>query len=242
MVWGMNLPKGFGEFWPSGDFEGWDERLTDYYYEQPPEVQKELFDYPEGPFSAELQYPFYVSKKMICEVGTKVRLEFPLITAVLPEEAPTSFVTRKSHKKLGSLIMFNNRIIAADEELKALIERLEPDVHQFFPIEIIMPKGVVFPKKYYTLVIGQYLDSFVPEKSKADSFTESNVKPGFYKHEENKKGVNGIALSKAKFGEAHLWRERHLGGEWLTCFSDELITEIEAAGLRLPKHYQMKEV
>jgi len=29
MVWGMNFPSSFGDFWPAGQFEndGWDERL-----------------------------------------------------------------------------------------------------------------------------------------------------------------------------------------------------------------------
>jgi hypothetical protein len=104
-----------------------------------------------------------------------------------------------------------------------------------------MPKGKVFPKEYYTLVIGQYCDSFSPERSKPESFIAYPNYPDFYNFEESKKGVTGLALSKANFGKAHLWHEC-VFRETLTCFSDELMTEMDKAGLHIPKHYKMKEV
>jgi hypothetical protein len=239
MVWGMGLPDDFGKFWPDGEFEGggWGHRLDSFCQTQPFEVQRALFDH--GPSAHIADYSYYVSQKFINEVGTKVRAEDVPFTPVLPQEAPASFVTEKTYKELGSLIKLNNRILAVDDALKALIETLEPDVHQFFPIEITMPKGSVYPKSFYTLVIGQYFDSFVPEKSEKGSFKPDG--PDYYFHTETKKGLNGIALSQAVFGKAHLWRERRLSGEWLTCFSDELNSEIEKADLRIPKLHKMME-
>lgn len=242
MVWGMNLPSRFGEFWPDGDFKGWRASLVNFYLKQSPEVQKALLDHADGVMEAVSRYPYYVSEKMISEIGTKIALELPPTAAVQPHEAPTSFFTEKSYEKLGSLIMFNDRIIAVNEAMKSVIEGLEPGVHQFFPIDIMMPKERTFPDRYYTLVIGQYIDSFVPEQSNPEIFEEKSVKPGYYSHKHNKAGVNGLALSRAKFEGAHLWRERYLGGEWLTCFSDELKVAIEEAGLRTPPLHQMIEV
>lgn len=96
-------------------------------------------------------------------------------------------------------------------------------MHQFFPIEIKMPKGKIFPKAYFTLVIGQYFDSYAPDKS-----------------DESKKNLAGRAFSKAAFGNAHLWRDRRF--PLLNCLSDELKSALDDAGLRLPKHYRMKEI
>ncbi len=234
------MPSGFGEYWPDGEPEGWGERLKAYYMEQAPEGQKALFDYVEdGLGNAAHLYPGYVSGKFISEVGTKDGPDRPPFTSIKGHEAPRSFKTTKGYNSLGSLIMLTDRMLAVDDALKAIIERLEPGVHQFFPIEIAMPRGKVFPKSYYVLVIGRYCDSFSPERSKEGTWRERG--PGRYSHVESKKGVTGLALSKAKFGNAHLWRERGLR-EWLTCFSDELQAEITSAGLRIPKHYRMMEI
>ena len=174
MVWGMLLPSGFGDFSPQGSFEGddkngnelWGERLKDQCRAQTPDVQKALFDndkrYPE------VDYPFFVGYKFINEPGTRAwgEPENPPFTPVLPKEAPRSWMTKKSHQALGSLIEFHSRIVGVNEPLKDVIERLEPRVHQFFPLEIRKPRGKVYPGSYYTLLIGQYCDSFSPDQSR----------------------------------------------------------------------------
>jgi hypothetical protein len=257
MVWGMLIPKGFGEFWPDGDFEydpkekdtGWYNRLEQHYREQTPEEQIRLYDY-RDPVLGEVnhyvgygasKYPTYVSGKFKREAGSKDGPDSLPFGRAEAHEAPSTFDTEKTYEKLGSLIALNYGILAVDEILKEIIERLEPGMHQFFPIEIKMPKGTVFPKKYYTLVIGQYCDSFSPGQSDRESYISYPNYPGFYNLEESKKGVSGLALSKIHMAGSHLWRERAFR-ENLTCFSDELISEISRSELRIPKHYKMKEV
>lgn len=248
MVWGMNLPSGFGEFWPDGEFEGedanstesgWRIRLKSYFKAQTPEEQKRLFDYPGDDVGAAHFYPGYVSGKLIHEVGTKFSPDRPLSTPIEPHEPPQFFQTIKTYPSLGSLIMLNDRIVAVDASLKDIIDLLEPGVHQFFPIEIRMPKGAVVPKQYYTLAIGQYFDSFSPEQSKPSSW----YKDGDYqfKHVDRKSDMAGLAFSSSVFGKAHLWRERRRR-EGLTCFSDELKAEIDRAELKVPLLYKMKAV
>jgi hypothetical protein len=230
MVWGMRLPDNFGEFWPSGVFEydaekkesGWWDRLQDYYLAQTPEEQLRLFDH--GDAHRALNYPYYVTGKFIYGIGVKEPgPDKPIFNAAESHEAPLTFDTEKTVSTLGSLVMLNSRILAVDEELKTIIERLEPGVHQFFLIEMRMPKGKVFPKKYYTLTIGQHFDAYSPEKS-----------------DESKKHMTGRAFFKDIFSKAHLWRDRRF--PLVNCFSDELMAEISKAGLRLPKYYKMKEV
>jgi hypothetical protein len=247
MVWGMNLPSSFGEFWPDGDFEGesnsrsdgWSERLTSHYEAQPVEEQKRLFNYDDGHGNAAHRYPGYVSEKFISEIGTKRGADRPPFTPIEPHEPPRYFETCKTYGSLGSLIMLSDRIIAVDDALKDIIEQMEPGVHRFFPIEIRMPKGAVLPKRYYTLVIGQYFDSFSPERCKPGSWR--NDGDYAFEHGDRKADLAGLAFSSAVFGKAHLWRERRRR-EWLTLFSDELKAAIEQAGLRTPKLNKMKEV
>lgn len=249
MVWGMSLPSSFGEYWPEGSFEsdpqqplsaGWSDRLREFYFAQPPEKQQELFDYRGDHDLAAHSYAGFVSSKFIMEQGVSRDVETPPVNAIKPHEPPKFFQTEKNQKRLASLIKLNNRIIAVDEALKSIIERLEPRVHQFFPIEIKMRRDQVYPTQFYTLVIGQYLNSFSPEDSNPDAVKQWK---GYdlYTHDETKKGVSGLAFKKSIFGEWHAWREKRFTS-LLTCFSDELISEINKAELRIPKHYRMKEV
>jgi len=246
MVWGMDIPGSFGDFWPEGQFEGfsegrgvpltegWDERLYAYYGAQPAEIREKLFK-----FHGDMTYPHFVSGKFKYEIGSARRGEQPF-TPILPHEPPQSFDTSKTYKSLASLIALNFGLLAVDDALKSIIERLEPGVHQFFPIAINMSKGQVYPIQYYVLVIGRYFDSFVPEKSNPDSFRtfpDSNQ----VTNKESKLGVTGLAMRKDVIGGAHLWRERRFMS-LLTCFSDTLQDEIVKAGLRMPKHYKMMEV
>jgi hypothetical protein len=247
MVWGVARPRGLGDFFPDGDFEGWSSSLTSYYLKQPPEIQRALFSCPPDPevqpdqqhYVAALDYPFYVAKKFMDEVGTKLRPDDFPITPVQPHEAPTSFVTVKSYKALGSLIQLNSGLLAVDDVLKTIIERLEPQVHQFFPIKIVMPKDNIYPVQYHTLVFGQYYDSFVPEMCKEGASWPSG--PSRPYSDDSKQAISGRAFSKKKFGNAHLWREREFR-QRLTCFSNELQCEIESASLLMPKCYRMIEV
>ena len=231
MVWGMNLPEKFGEFWPEGDFEydrqkresGWRERLIAHYLAQPRQEQKRLFDY--GDEIDASGYAGYAIGKFSGEAGT-VSPHFtdrPPIGVIEHHEPPQTFDTEKTYKALGSLVALNSGLLALDDELKAIIERLEPGMHQFFPIKIIMPGGVVFPNSYYVLIVGQYFSSFSREENHQPTKNRSDYQ-----------------FAKAIFGEGHLWRDRLVPA--INCFSDELMAEIDKAGLRLPKHYKMKEV
>ncbi len=265
MVWGMSLPSGFGDFWPLGAFEldpktgedGWSQRLAQYYLAQSPEEQRRLLDYGDNKIVyGAAGYGSYVWDKFIHEPGAdkhKADLyhfgspEHPcskVYTPVEPHEAPQFYQTEKSPKSLGAMIQLNGRILAVDEALKAIIERFEPGVHQFFPIEIKMPKGKVYPEQYYTLVIGQFIDSFSPENSDPYSWHDYKEKyPDFYYYyyRKEKAGITGLALSKTLFGRANLWRERRFNGI-LICLSDELQAEAAKAGQRLPQHYKMREI
>jgi hypothetical protein len=230
MVCGMLGSSSFGQFRPDGRVEmdeqtyqeRWRERLQKYYEEQTPEEQKRLFDYADdGRHSPAFYYSLSVSKKFDSELGAIVEPGFPPISPIEPHEPPRSYTTRP-YKKLGSFIALATW--AVDEDLKEIIERLEPGIHEFFPIKIIISAdGKLFPKKYYSIRIGKYLDSFV-----------SRGEDG------NKVEWSKLCFSKDIFNGCHLWKERKIPA--LTCFSDELMTQIKDADLLLSKVYKMKEV
>jgi hypothetical protein len=249
MVWGMNMPSDFGEFWPNGNFEGgfdwdsdgWGPRLSAYYREQTPEMRRELFHRGDNGLGNDPgAYAYYVSQKFINEPGALIGPDYPPLSPIRDHEPPRSFNIVSGGKSLGSLIELSDRIIAVDEPLRAVIAWLEPDTHQFFPIEIRLRNGKQYPAPYFIMVIGRYLDSFSPAQSAGDAFRESSD-PRFFFNEKTKRGITGLALSKSKFGHAHLWRERSMLFRPLF-FSDALQAEISNAGLRIPRYYRAREI
>src|SRR5207245_173725 len=78
---------------------------------------------------------------------------------------PTEYRMRETPKSLASLIQLTDRLLAVDATLKEIIETLEPGVHQFWPIRMPMPRGKDYPVPYYAMIIGRFIDSFVPEQS-----------------------------------------------------------------------------
>ncbi len=197
-------------------------------------------------FYSALAYPSYVSHKFTEEPDKEGSSEKPPFSPVEPHEAPKRFVLRKKYSSLSSLINTVNFIPAVDEPLKIIIEHFEPGVHRFFPLEISMPSRENYqtylenyPKRFFILAIGQYIDSFSMAQSDPDSWKHNG--PEHFQYKDDKKSMSGLALSKQAFGSAHLWRERRMSMP-LICFSDTLMAEINKVGLRLPKHYQLKEI
>lgn len=246
MPWGMPLPNGLGPYWPDGDFEGWSKSLIAYYMAQQPEVQQALYNgYPDV-LECAVSYPLFVSQKLISEPGSRKssRPEDIPFPPILEHELPKVFVTTAKCNELASLISLNDRVIAVDEAMKALIEQFAPDAHQFYPIEIMMPRGAEFPRRFFILCIGSYFDSFVAAASDERAFTELPNSGGLLSIDQMRMRtsdcIKGLALDRNVYGGAHLWRERRFR-EWLTCFSDEFYAAIQEAELRLPKMFKMRE-
>ena len=232
MVWGVIMPSGFGDYFPDGEFDVFDELLTQRFNAMPPE-EKALY-----PLTGLNSYIRHVYEKFVRPQGSTDGSN-PRLGPIADHEWPPEYALQKRYSSLGSLLKMNNRLLAVDETLKDIIERVEPGVHLFRRVIITMPRGVIYQMPYYTLVIGRFLDSFDPDKCDAGSVRRSA--PYYAAVNENKQGMKGIAFSKGKFGGAHLWRELNVLDPDI-CMSDTLMAEISKTGLRLPKHYQMKEV
>ncbi|WP_168857372.1 hypothetical protein [Bradyrhizobium brasilense] len=111
MVWGWYERSQFGDFFPNGDYVGWEEGLKQYFDEQ---------------MSAELRAAlndWHVA--YIGEVARKFREDRGLLE---PHERPLEFRMEESRKSLGSLLHLTNGVRAVDATLHAIIEKLEPGV------------------------------------------------------------------------------------------------------------------
>ncbi len=127
MVWGMASPSRLGDFFPDGTFVGWSEELTDYFETKMPTKRKAAFG------NDVHSYIYYVAQKFICEPGTINDPDMPPFSAIEPHEAPRRLLTVKKYSSLGSMITLCGELWAADQQMKSIIETLEPGKH-FFPL------------------------------------------------------------------------------------------------------------
>ena len=233
MTWGMETPGSFGAYFPDGEYVGWEETLKQYFVEEMNDEEKLRY---HGRYAS---YARQVAQKFRLEIGVP-RKHDPALTPLQPHEIPTEFkVLVNKGKPFGSLMMLTSGLLAVDEELKAIIEELEPGVHAFWPIKITMPKGDPYPKQYHVMQIATFLDSFRPEESDEGSWRFSGFR--YYVKLPNKQCYSGLAMSTAVIGSHHLWWERRLGRPE-TCISDTLQAAIKKAGLKVPKLSKLKDV
>jgi hypothetical protein len=231
MVWGIVMDYRSHEHAPNGKWVGYEDRLTEYFKNDMPDgLLKERLRWP-------LSYVAHASKKFSKEIGS-ITDKFVPIEPLLPHEWPDTYQTEETPKKLGAFIVTNGGFFLVEERLKAVLDELEPGVHDFRPIRIILPRGKDYPMAYYAIRIGNFRNSFRPDLSDSDSVFGA---PDNYTAHTSKKAFAGVAMSVDEIDDAHLWRERTLTGPRI-CMSDQLHDAIVKAGLSMMTHYKMKSV
>lgn len=231
----MFEPDGIGDYFPLGDYFGWRERLEAYWREEMPGEEKQRIHADHAS-----RYTSYVSGKFSREIGSRDIYDIEL-TPLLPREYPTEFRTEKTQRSLGSLVMLPNSLLLVDEAFKSLIDVLEPSIHQFWPIQIISPKGVDYPTPYYGMLVQQYLDGFRPEFSDPKAWSKSQYSDHYNIVGNERASCAELAFSEAIIGNAHIWHDRRMRRPNLF-ISDTLQAEMKRAGLRVWRHYPTKSI
>ena len=247
MVWGIQFASEFNEFCPRGNFRGYDEALAMHFGAElipgyPPTyrfISARPVDGAGQPYRTFVDYTYHLSEKFHTEIGA-ARPHHPPLTPVQPHEWPMEYVYERIYKRPAAITKFTNRMYAVEEGLRDIIERLEPGVHQFNPIRVLLPKGVEHPVKYHMMTVGRWLHSFsLPDSDPASLRDVDSTDPLVFP--DDKKGYAGVAMRDSVIGEAHFWCEKNLRGPTFL-ISDTLKAEVDKAGLRLPPHRQMKLV
>ena len=171
---------------------------------------------------------------------------------VRPDHMPTKIGLRDAHPQRPILDFEGSAVgLRLSTPAKILIERLEPGVHQFFPVEVFaynydpatwqdiygnydpVPAGKHVDRKIadqWFFVICNRLDTMNRE------LTVGIMDNGIYAPHFLKQGRGGrllvdeerLVLSQSLIGQAQVWCERCVPGIF---FSDELIAQIDIAGL-----------
>jgi hypothetical protein len=235
MVWAISMPSDFNDFFPDGNYVGFKESLHKHFAENMVTEERAVFD------GNQAKYVLYVGEKFRSELGSRYSSDYPPVSSIEKHEVPECFETEKRYTSLGSLVKLTIRFLAVDDALKEIIEKLEPGKHQFFPIKILMPKGEIYPKRYFVMRIGQWLDSLSSTESKSEVLQKDGENGHYFLFAPTKKYIEGLALSKAAINQVDLWRDRFLSDE-LIFISDALQNAIGEAGLHMPKHFRVMEV
>jgi hypothetical protein len=214
--------------------------LKDYFAEHP-----EL----EAKYAHFGQYVNRTAMKFHREPGTRYNRSSDPFGPVEEQEWPTVYKTELTNKRFGtlkSLLDMGGRgtELVVDAALREIIERIDPDIHQFRSVRITTKHDEDFPGQYFVMIIGRFIDSFSPEQSNPEHF-KGEFDPANDRHQYSSLfatiSPSSFAFSRAAFGSAHLWRERCL---WTpnVLVSNELRDAIKAAGLKTPTLYEATEV
>ena len=243
MAWAVAFKSEFGQFFPDGDFPELRARLHTYFTQKMPAEERAVFGH-------EVDYRGWVFEKFVKEIGILHPGDRAVLTPPQDHEWPLAFQAERTIRSLGSLFKTTNKVLAVDEAMKDLIESLEPRIHQFRPLTILQPNSEVFPGTYFTMVIGQFRDSFIP-----DPETEGDLWKQLSYVDENKvRRFTGtylfsalsaepyarLSLSSAATEGAHLWRECNLRGPDFF-ISDALHDEVKKAKLKIPQNFKVRE-
>jgi hypothetical protein len=244
MAWAVDFDSNIGQFFPDGDFPEFRERLHNYFTQEMSKEEKAVFGH-------ETSYFYWVFEKFSREIGYLRPGDRTARTLPQDHEWPQAFQAERKIRSLGSLFKTVNRVLVVDEALKNLIEGLEPGVHQFRLITLLQPNSEIFPGTYFTMIIGQFRDSFIPDPEtegdlwKRSSYLDSDKVrkfTGAYTcFAAGEKSYARLSFSSSAIGDAHLWRERKfLGGDFF--ISDALHDAIKTEKLKMPPQFKVKEV
>lgn len=116
---------------------------------------------------------------------------------------------------------FNWNTLVVPQAFKDIIDELEPDVHQFFPLALYRGKNHVTDR--YWFIFGQRLDtldfkSCIPPRNAE----------GLHTYTEKYNGLHTHVFSIAKIDKAHAWVDKRIRGR---NFSEQLVQRIQELGL-----------
>lgn len=120
---------------------------------------------------------------------------------IKPGFVPTKILWESRPNRISDY--FTPRTIpCVSERMKAIIEQFEPDVHQFFPVDVVGKNGDLFARHYFFIVCNR-LDSVDRETMPYELIGGrwNGVGP-----------LNVIIFNKRQIGGAHVWIDKYLGG------------------------------
>lgn len=155
----------------------------------------------------------------------------------LPEEVPKNLVLDKPIKSLPEAFWSTDGLLVVREPVRAIIDRLDPGLHQFFPIRIRTKRGVETEGPWFAMNVTAMQDSIVLERShyKKSSYMPDRLN-SFYASSTTK----DIVVDPARQSGLHLWREKRFIKSLLG--SDALVAELEALNMKFYPSFRAEDI
>ncbi|MBB1247911.1 hypothetical protein H2O14_03305 [Rhizobium sp. G21] len=140
------------------------------------------------------------------------------------EETPEHLVLSKPRARLREIFTTHNGALIISEKLRALMEEMDPGVHQFMPISI---DNHAEPGRWFILNIHAKQNSVVDDQSdvRQSSGSPKNHEIMFFRYFPAYKGHINATIDTSSLGGLHVWRERRYPGSLLV--SDTFQAELK---------------
>jgi len=141
--------------------------------------------------------------------------------AVKSEHVPT--MVEWSSKRYPPPDTFLSEVIFVSDAFKDIVERHEPGVHQFFPVEVVYKDGS-FARQMYFFNICNRLDTMDRDRATAELRNGIMWDPR----------TGDFAFSLEKLGSAHVWKDKHVHpGRFLSSIVADELTSQGLTGISL---------
>ncbi|MEM8692512.1 MAG: DUF1629 domain-containing protein [Pseudomonadota bacterium] len=151
-----------------------------------------------------------------------------------PDEMPKELIVRKPRKTWPDAFETLNGLLVVSGAAKDVIERLDPGLHQFFPLSIRTKRGVVIEGPWFAMNVTERQNSIVIEQSRV--LVNKRAPDRLcsflwdFKH---------VTVDPSKLSGIHFWREARFRGSLLG--SDALLKELKDAGVKFFSSFKAKE-
>ncbi|MBL0375290.1 hypothetical protein JJB09_25065 [Rhizobium sp. KVB221] len=156
------------------------------------------------------------------------------------EEAPEHLVLDKPRARLRDIFKTHNGALVVSEKLRALMEEMDPDLHQFMPVSI---DNRVEPGRWFILNVHAKQDSVIDDQSdvRPNSGSPANSHEIMYfKYFPAQKGHINATINSARLGGLHVWRERRYPDSLLV--SDAFHAELKRRKIEFFEMRKAREV
>jgi hypothetical protein len=234
MVWAVILPSVFNEFAPRGEFAGYDEKLDIAYRELSPRDEN------GETFRSVNTYKYWVSRKFTMQWVDVAPARHP-VDWVKDWEWPTKLVLEKEYKRKASMMQMANGLLCVSDELRLLIESLDPDTHLFRPLDLVLWNGRPSPEQFFTMIVRNWREAIRPAESDEGVLYRSSLSGLYTVPIQGVKEFRSVAVAEEAARGCHVWKDRTILSVDFY-ISDKLQSAAKETGIRLPPHFKLKSV
>ena len=164
---------------------------------------------------------------------------------IKPDHMPTMLYPTKKVTKYPDYFTYGGAGLVVSEKFRSVVESLEPDRHQFFPIKIMSKSKKNHLADMFIMIICNRLDTVHAEKTNRYFHRNTVWRQRAHNREDPNrlqwKGKDRLVIDSSKIGDHHLWFDKHLNIMDGPLMSNQLKTTLEAAGMHHVTFVEVEE-